>query len=160
MKARDWHLYATSNTNCSLLAFVLYQRSLISLIFPTSPSYYLHAIKSKKAPNEQVCLQKQKLVDIKLLKYVLAQKPQLCMTTRKNDDQHTSILPRADRPELPYEIVLFQQKMGLGASGRFMIVRLCLLFFSKNVLAQNCPRSVWGPLGTIPDLLAPIFDPF
>ena len=30
----------------------------------------------------------------------------------------------------------------------------------NNILTQQCPRSVQGPLGTIPDLSGPISDPF
>ena len=30
----------------------------------------------------------------------------------------------------------------------------------KHLLTQECPRSVWGPLGTIPDLLGTVSDEF
>jgi hypothetical protein len=74
--------------------------------------------KSKKAPNEDVFFQEKlglyQKTEIK--GYVLVQKVQFLMKTLKKEDQCTSILPQADRPELPSEVDfakrVFQTKIG------------------------------------------------
>ena len=42
----------------------------------------------------------------------------------------------------------------------FSVLCFCNRFPGEHVSPQRCPRSVWEPLGTMPDLLGPISDPF